>query len=134
MLAAHFEEIRTLHVSCVGLSGGLFLARGLLAINNVAVANHPALRVSSYVIDTMLLAAAILLTVILHQYPGTHAWLTTKVLLLILYIGLGTLALKRARSRMTRAMALVAALLVFGFIVGVAMTHHPAGWLLYLRQ
>jgi hypothetical protein len=28
---------------------------------------------------------------------------------------------------------LLAALLVFGFIIGVALMHHPAGWLLLLR-
>ena len=130
VLTSHYQQILLLHISCVALSGTLFTIRGLMRIGNVAVANHRALRILSYVIDTTLLTAAILLTLILHQYPFVNAWLTTKLLLLVLYIGLGTTALKRARTTAGRCVALLAALTTFVFIVGVALTHHPAGWLL----
>ena len=130
MLAAHFLDIRLLHVGSVALSGTLFTVRGLLRISDVAVANHASLRYASYVIDTVLLGAAILLTLILHQYPFVDAWLTTKVLLLVLYIVLGSIALKRARTHTGRVLAFLGALLTFAFIVGVAVNHHPAGWLL----
>ncbi len=133
MLATHYLQILHVHVGCVILSGSLFAARSLLRIANRPLANHRALRILSYVIDTTLLVAAILLTLIVHQYPFENGWLTTKVLLLIVYIGLGTIALKRARTPAGRSVALLAALLVFGFIIGVALTHHPAGWLLFLR-
>lgn len=129
-----YTKLRLLHVTCVALSGSFFTIRGVLRIANVTLANHRAVRVTSYVIDTALLASAISLTVILHQYPLTHAWLTAKVLLLALYIWLGMLALKRARTAATRIMAYLAALLVFGLIVGIAMTHQAAGWLVYLKS
>jgi len=133
MLASHYLQILHLHIGCVVASGSLFTARGLLRIANSPMANHRALRILSYVIDTALLIAAILLTLILHQYPFENGWLTTKVLLLIVYIGLGTIALKRARTAARRSVAVLAALLVFAFIIGVAVTHQPAGWLLFLR-
>jgi len=134
MLASEFADIRLVHIGCVALSGSLFLARGLLRIGGIAAANHSALRFASYAIDTGLLTAGVLLTLILHQFPFTHPWLTAKLLLLVLYIALGSIALKRARTRGGRALALLAALATFGSIIGVAITHHPAGWFsLWLR-
>lgn len=133
MLATHYLQILHLHVASVILSGSLFGARSVLRIANSPLANQRGLRILSYLIDTTLLVAAILLTLILHQYPFRNGWLTTKVLLLILYIGLGTIALKRAQTPIGRSAAVLAALLVFAFIIGVALTHHPAGWLLFLR-
>jgi uncharacterized membrane protein SirB2 len=129
MLAAHYLQVLHVHVGCVVLSGCLFGGRALLRVMDNPLANQRGLRLLSYVIDTTLLIAAVLLTLILHQYPFVNGWLTTKVLLLVLYIGLGTVALRRARTRMGCALATLAALSVFVFIIGVAVRHHPAGWL-----
>ncbi len=90
-------------------------------------ANHVALARLSYVIDTTLLAAAVLLAVIIHQYPFVQAWLTVKVLLLVVYIVLGVYALRRARTRRARGGCLLAAILVYGFMISVAITHNPRG-------
>ena len=132
-LASYYVEIRTLHVGCVALSGSLFAVRGAFRLAEVRAAHHRVLRVSSYVIDSVLLLAAVLLMLIVHQYPFQSAWLTAKVLLLVLYITLGIVALRGARTRAGRMNAFAAALLTFAFIVGVAITHDPAGWLILLR-
>lgn len=134
MLASHYADIRLLHIGCVALSGGLFTVRGLALLGGFTIANHRTLRISSYVIDTTLLGAAMLLMLILHQYPFANAWLTTKLLLLVLYIALGIIALRRARTRLGSGLALLAALLTFGCMIGVAITHHPAGWLILLQR
>lgn len=129
MLAAHFSEIRATHVTCVALSGALFSCRAMLRIGGgEAVANHRLLRRASYVIDTTLLLAALLLSAILRQYPFVDAWLTTKVLLLLLYIVFGSFALKRARTQPGRVAATFGAWLTFAAIIGVAVTRDPAGW------
>jgi uncharacterized membrane protein SirB2 len=124
MLAVHYAEIRFLHVGCAALSGSLFTVRGLLRINRSPLANHRALRVVSYAIDTTLLVAAVLLTFILHQYPFVNGWLTAKVLLLALYIGLGIITLQWARTTRGRSVALIGALLTFAAIVAIAILHH----------
>ncbi len=134
VLTSHYPQILLLHICCVAFSGTLFAVRGALRIKGIAAANHRVLRALSYVVDTTLLTAAILLTLILHQYPFVNAWLTTKLLLLVVYIGLGTIALKLARTTTGRSIALLAALATFIYIVGVAITHHPAGWLLFLER
>ena len=92
------------------------------------------LRYLTYTVDTVLLTAALMLATLLHQYPFVHAWLTVKVLLLVLYIVLGTLALKRAPTRSGRAWCYAAALAVFLFIVSVARAHSPLGFLGYFTH
>lgn len=126
-LAAWYLQILWVHIGCVILSGSLFFVRGCLMLAGSPLANHRVLRRLSYVIDTTLLAAAVLLTMIIHQYPFVQAWLTIKVLLLVLYIALGVFALRRGRTRRSRAAFFVAALAVFLFIVSVAVAHSPRG-------
>lgn len=96
---------------------------------SIPYANHPAFRYASSGIDTILLIAAILLTLILGQFPFVNAWLTVKLALLVLYIVLGSFALKRAKTQGGRALAFVGALATFAWIVGVAVTRNPQGWL-----
>ena len=129
MLSEHFRQILLLHVGCVAFSGTLFTVRGVMRIADLPAANHRTLRWISYAVDTTLLGAAVLLALIVHQYPFVDGWLTTKVLLLPLYIGLGILALRGAPTRAGRSAAFAGALLTFAYIVGVALRHDPLGWL-----
>lgn len=127
-MTAFYSEIRLIHITAVCASGGLFLLRGLLV--NVFASSWgmtAPVRYLSYAIDTILLAAALTLTTIIHQYPGLDGWLTMKVVLLVVYIGLGHFALKRARTRRSRLCFFIGAIAVFAAIVGVARTHDPLG-------
>jgi uncharacterized membrane protein SirB2 len=117
------------HVAAVIASGSLFALRGAGVLAGARWPMFAPLRYLSYTIDTALLTAALMLATILHQYPFVHAWLTVKVLLLVVYIVLGSLALKRGRTRGLRAACFVAALAVFLVIVSVARAHHPWGFL-----
>ncbi|MCB1570779.1 MAG: SirB2 family protein, partial [Xanthomonadales bacterium] len=111
-----YPQIKFVHILCVILSGSLFTLRGLLMLMRSRYTNHVALRMLSYAIDTTLLTAALMLVTVLHQYPFVQAWLTVKVLLLVLYIVLGVLALRRGRTRRAQVTSFVAALLVYAFI------------------
>jgi uncharacterized membrane protein SirB2 len=62
---------------------------------------------------------------VLQQYPLVHGWLTAKFFALIAYIVLGTLALKRGKTKARRIAAWIAALLVFGYMAAVAVAHDP---------
>ncbi len=85
------------------------------------------LRYLSYSIETILLTAALMLATILHQYPFVHGWLTVKVVLLVIYVVLGSYALKRGSTRNARIHFWLAALGVYAFIISVARAHHPLG-------
>lgn len=131
-MATYYLSIKSLHILCVILSGGLFALRGVLVLAGLRQGNHIALRWLSYAIDTTLLTTALMLVVILHQYPFVHAWLTVKVCLLVVYIVLGVFALRRAPTRATKAIAFAAALAVYLAIISVARAHHPLGVLAVL--
>ena len=122
-----YQEIRWLHIAAVLASGGLFALRGVAMLAGARWYMAAALRYLSYTVDTVLLTAALMLATMLHQYPFVHPWLTVKVLLLVLYVVLGSYALKRGATPTVRAMAYIAALLVFGFIISVARAHDPRG-------
>ena len=126
MLEYH-HQIRTLHIACAYVSIGLFLVRHVLNVRGVEWRKWRSLIIMPHIVDTILLASAILLAINLRQYPFVDAWLTVKVLALVAYIVLGMIALKRGRTPAIRRMAFLAAAIVFFFIVSVARTHSPAG-------
>ena len=126
-----YPEIRWVHICAVIASGSFFALRGAGVLAGARWPMWAPLRYLTYTIDTVLLTAALMLVTILHQYPFVQAWLTVKVLLLVVYIVLGTFALKRARTQQARAIFYIAALAVFLFIASVARAHHPLG---ILRQ
>lgn len=127
-----YPQIKAVHVAAVLASGSVFALRGLLMLADSRWTHHAVLRYTSYAIDTVLLTAALMLTSLIQQYPGRHAWLTVKVICLVVYIVLGTFALRRARRRGLRVLCFVAALVVYLFIVSVARTHSAWGFLLWL--
>jgi len=122
------------HVAAVIASGVLFALRGMGVMAGARWPMFPPLRYLTYAVDTVLLTAALMLATILHQYPFVHAWLTVKVLLLVVYIVLGTFALKRGRTKRVRAACFVAAVLVYLFIASVARAHQPLGILARLAN
>ncbi|MGB5080695.1 MAG: SirB2 family protein [Burkholderiales bacterium] len=117
--------LRTIHVAAAAISYVLFFARGMWMLTGSPLLERRWVRVVPHVNDTVLLAAAIWMTLVLQQYPGTHAWLTAKVAGLFAYIGLGMVALRYGQTRAVRLAAWLAAQLVFAYIVAVALSHDP---------
>lgn len=124
-----YLAIKHLHITCVVLSITGFCLRGLLHLKKSTLAGRRWLRVIPHINDAILLAAAIALTILIGQYPFLDAWLTAKVFGLIVYIILGALALQAGRSPQLRIAAGLAAMVVFGWIVSVALTKDPLGFL-----
>ena len=122
-----YPQIKAVHIATVIASGLLFLVRGGAVQLGASWAMAAPLRYLSYTIDTVLLTAALMLATIIQQFPFVQGWLTAKVLLLVVYVVLGSFALKRGRTRVVRTSCWVAALLVYLFIVSIARAHHPLG-------
>ena len=127
MGAATFQLVRSIHVGCVALSVTGFVARGGLMLSGSPLLAARFVRVAPHVIDTLLLASALWLAWAIGQYPFVDGWLTAKVLGLAAYIVLGSIALKRGRTRRVRVAAFVAALATVGYILSVAITRDPRG-------
>jgi uncharacterized membrane protein SirB2 len=81
-------------------------------------------RIAPHVVDTVLLASAIYLAVTIQQYPGVAQWLTAKVVALVFYVVLGSIGLKRGKTKAIRVAAWLSALATFAYIVGVALTRN----------
>lgn len=120
-----YAAIKAVHIACAVLSAGGFAVRGVLMLRDSALLATRFVRVAPHVVDTLLLASAVALAWMSGQYPFAQSWLTAKVVALIAYILLGTLALKRGRSRAVRAAAFALALAAVLYILAVAVTRNP---------
>lgn len=125
-MAAWYPLLKQIHLITVALTLALFLLRGWWMLRDSPRLQDRWVRIAPHVNDTLLLASAIGLMLIVRQYPFVHDWLTAKVLGLVAYIVLGTIALKRGRTKRVRVTALLAALAVFAYIVATALTRNPA--------
>lgn len=118
------------HQIAVSLSVALFVARG---VGVQCAANWPmhfVVSKLSVLIDVILLSAGASLWVLLQYNPVLHMWLGVKLLLLVLYIVLGSFALRRGRTPASRAVFFVAALACVFWMVGIALARHPMSWVL----
>jgi uncharacterized membrane protein SirB2 len=121
-LIEHYHSIKQAHVALAAASVALFVARGVGVLAGALWPMRAALRHASVAIDTALIAAGSTLWWMLSLHPGRDRWLGAKLALIVLYIVLGSLALKRAPTRTTRALAFAASLACIGTVALVALT------------
>jgi uncharacterized membrane protein SirB2 len=117
-----YLAIKHVHVTFATLSIILFFVRGLWMLADSTLLQRCWVKVVPHMVDTVLLASALTMVVWSAQYPLVQNWLTAKVVALVAYILLGTIALKRGKTKAIRTGAFILALLVFGYIVTVALT------------
>jgi uncharacterized membrane protein SirB2 len=128
-----FLWLKLAHVVSVVLSGAGFVGRGALMLRGSPLLQARFVRTAPHVVDTVLLASAVWLAWLMRLSPFADGWIAAKILGLVAYIVLGTIALKRGRTPRVRAAAFAAALAVFAYIVTVALTHDPLGPLALMR-
>ncbi|HEV8690198.1 MAG TPA: SirB2 family protein [Ideonella sp.] len=126
-----YTLVKTIHQTAVALSFGGFFARGLASLNGARWVQDRVARTLPHIVDSVLLLSALTLAWMLRINPVDAPWLLAKIIGLLAYIGLGMLALKPGRSAAVRTTAWLAALVTFGWIVSVAMTKSPLGFLAY---
>ncbi|MDF2403858.1 SirB2 family protein [Aeromonas sp. 5HA1] len=127
-MIAYYPLLKHLHMTLAIVSLLLFVYRWMLSLNASPRLQQRWLKIAPHVNDTFLLLFGVLLAVTLQMSPGQQPWLMTKLIALVVYIGLGVMALKRP-DRSQKLMAGVAALAVFGYMVGAAMTKSAWSWL-----
>lgn len=113
---------KIIHMSFAMISILGFATRGILKIQGSAVLEKKLVKVLPHVVDTVLLASAIVLVVMSEQYPFSTPWVTAKLLGLIVYIGLGVFVMKKAKTQKSRIIAFVLALVTVAYILMVAST------------
>ena len=120
-----YSSIKAVHVASVVASYLLFTLRGWWMLRGSEMLARRWVRIVPHVVDTVLLASAVTLAIMIRQYPFEAPWITAKVMGLVAYVVLGTIALKRGKTLTTRFAALIAAQAVFFYIVAVAVTKNP---------
>jgi len=124
-----YLAIKTLHLGCAALSVAGFAARGVLMLRDSPRLQARFVRIAPHLVDTVLLGSGVALAWLSGQYPFEQGWLTAKVLALVAYVFLGSVALKRGRSKPVRAVAFALAITVVLYIVSVALTRNTLGFL-----
>lgn len=117
-----YPAIKATHITCVLLSFSLFFLRGVWMIVESPLLERRWVKIVPHVNDTLLLVAGLAMAFMIGQYPFVDGWLTAKVFGLIAYILLGTIGLKRGKTKSVRIGFWVAAQAVFFYIVSVALT------------
>ena len=123
--------VKYIHVASVVLSVTGFFLRGILMFRSSPLLAARWIRVLPHVNDTILLTAALTLAAMSGQYPFVDNWVTAKVFGVIAYIILGSLALQVGRTLASRIACWLAAMTVFGWILSVALTRQPLGFLVF---
>jgi uncharacterized membrane protein SirB2 len=127
-----YAALKLVHQAAVALSIAGFVARGSGMLAGASwIGSRPA-KTLPHVVDTVLIVSAIALAWTLRLSPANAPWIAAKIAGLVVYIALGVVALRAGRTRAVRAAAFVAALLTFGWIVSVAITKDPRGFIVWV--
>lgn len=124
-----YLTIKSVHMLCALLSATGFVLQGVWMMQRSALLEHRVTRTLPHLVDTVFLGSAIALATLSAQYPFSAPWVTAKVSGLLVYIVLGAIALRRGRTLRQRVIAFIAALATYAWIVSVALTKNPAGFL-----
>ncbi|CAM5789935.1 SirB2 family protein [Castellaniella caeni] len=122
---AYYFPIKHLHITAVVLSITLFVVRAYWSVTGSALLQHKLVRILPHVVDTVLLTCGVILAAMIGP---NQPWILTKIVLLVAYIGVGTIAIKRGHTTRGRLTAALIAVLIFAYIVGVAITKNSGSW------
>ncbi len=121
LLLKHF------HMGFAVLSVAGFALRGVWMLSGSAMLQAKLVKILPHVVDTLLLLTAVLMLVRLGLSPGEAPWVMAKLIGLLVYIGLGLVALRLGRTRPVRLAAFVGALVTAGYLFSVAYSKNPWG-------
>ncbi len=102
--------------------------RSLLAFTKPTALSHPLMKYPPHVVESLLLFSALAMLPLLNQYPFVDAWLTAKLMAMIVYILVGGVALHRCKTHSSRTFFVLLALSLFIYIIGVAVFRDSLSW------
>jgi uncharacterized membrane protein SirB2 len=122
-----YEILKHTHLTALALSFLLFFVRGCLMMRSSPASKHRSLTITPHIVNLILIGTGISLAVLLKFNPGSQPWLVVKLVALILYIVLGILTFKHPKLAIRKTLWLLS-LVVFAFIVSVAVSKNPYGF------
>lgn len=122
-----YLALKHIHLTFVALSLLAFFVRGIWLFMNSSMLSKKWVKILPHLISTILLVSGVALAVHLSLSPGSQPWLMAKIIGLIVYIVLGVAAFKVPNPN-ARKLLWVGALIVFAYIVCVAISKNPLGF------
>lgn len=123
-----YEILKHTHLTALAISFLLFFVRGCLMMRESTSAKHKIFLIAPHIVNLVLIVSGISLAVLLHLNPASQPWLATKLVALVIYIALGIATFKHPKLQVRKILWLLA-LIVFAFIVSVAESKNPLGFL-----
>ena len=123
-----YLALKYLHVTLALATVSGLLLRWVWMLRDSPLLQHRLTRTLPHIVDSLFLLAGVSMAFMLGQYPFVHAWLTVKVLGLVAYILLGAIALRHGRNKVTRAVAMALATVVFVYVYSVAKSKTVLGF------
>ena len=120
-----YLTLRSIHIACVVVTAGGSVLRGVWMLRASPLLDHPVTRTLPHVNDSLLLFAGIGMSWIAQLNPLHHSWMMAKLGGLLIYIVLGSIALRRGRTKRIRSLAFGGALVALCYIVAVALARNP---------
>ena len=123
-----YTFIKLLHTIAALATIAGFLLRGYWMLRESPLLQARMTKIAPHIVDALLLLAGIVMLSMLHLNPFTQSWLLAKFAGLLVYIVLGTIAIKRGKTKQSRTVAFAGAVAAFAYVIGVAVTKSPLGW------
>lgn len=117
-----YTLLKNIHLATIVITLALFLLRGVWRLTDSPKLNQKWVKIAPHINDTILLASAIGMLIVANLNPLDHGWIMAKILALLAYVVLGTIALKRGKTPLARNLAFVGALAVFAYMIAVAVS------------
>lgn len=124
--------MKTIHVSFAALSFIGFFVRGIWMLKDSPLLMQRWVKITPQLVDTVLLASAIALAVQMRLSPFEQPWLMAKIVALLVYIGVGLVALRFGRTRRIRTVAWLLGMVIFSYIAAVAVSKSVLGWFAFV--
>jgi uncharacterized membrane protein SirB2 len=117
-----YAIVKHIHLTAIAISLTLFLLRFIWTVSQSPMLQKKWVKILPHVVDTLLLLSAATLCVLLEQYPFVTPWVSEKLLALVMYIFMVSLALKIAKTGFMRAVGVIGALSWVAFAGFVAVS------------
>ena len=124
-----YAALKMVHVAAAILTISGFALRGFWMLTESPNLNLRAVKIVPHVVDSVFLLSGIGLIWLLHLPVLSQPWLMAKLIALVAYVLLGTVALRRGKTKRARTIAFVFAICTFAYIAGTAMTKSMGSWL-----
>jgi len=127
-----YLALKLAHITAAILTISGFALRGFWMLTDSANLDRRIVKIAPHIVDSVFLLSGIGLIWILRLPVMSQPWLMAKLLALVLYVLLGTVALRRGKTKRTRTIALLLAILTFAYIAGAAMNKSVGSWLSFV--